>query len=210
MASPEQLPPPTASPEEIRRTAEEVLSRPEFAQPPETIFERIARVIQEAIADALNALFSGGRSGVVAWTIVAVVAIVVTIVAVRVIRSVRGNPVADDDDVRIVASTRRPATDWDREAAEHAAAGRWRDALRCRYRALVARLAALGAVDEIPGRTAGEYRLDLRRSRPDAAEPFGEATEMFERVWYGHRDTDASEEERFRELAAAVERESAR
>ena len=76
--------------------------------------------------------------------------------------------------------------------------------MRCRYRALVARLAAGGAVDEIPGRTAGEYRLELRRTRPDAAPAFTEATDLFERAWYGHADVTGGDDERFRSLADDV------
>ena len=53
----------------------------------------------------------------------------------------------------------RTAAQWRAEAAAHDAAGRWREALRCRYRALVAELAGRGLVEEIPGRTSGEYRI---------------------------------------------------
>jgi hypothetical protein len=76
--------------------------------------------------------------------------------------------------------------------------------VRCRYRALVAELAARGLVDEVPGRTAGEYRGEVRRNLPDAAGDFAGATELFELAWYGRGDTDAQQASRLRELSGRV------
>lgn len=209
MASPEELPPPTASPQEIRDAADEIVSRPEFLPEPQTLWERAVGWLSDRLEDVLNALFSGGRSGVVAWLALAVVLAVIGFLVFKIVSSMRTNPTAVPA-AAIAIERRRPAVDWEREAQEHAAAGRWRDAVRCRYRALVARLAATGAVDEVPGRTAGEYRLDVRRSRPDAAPSFTAATELFERAWYGRAEVDTADDERLRELAADVVEQSAR
>jgi hypothetical protein len=104
----------------------------------------------------------------------------------------------------VVVDDRRPATAWAAEAARLEAEGRWRDALRCRYRALVAGLAGAGVVEEIPGRTAGEYRLLVRQSRPAVDEPFGGATDQFERAWYGEADTGPDDTAAIRALADRV------
>lgn len=203
MASPDDLPPPEAPAEEIRRAADEIVSRPEFLPEPQTIWERIVGWFQDRLSDLLSALFSGGRTALVAWVALAVVVAAVAFLIFKIVTTMRANP-ASTPTFDVTTERRRPAVDWEREAQEHAAAGRWRDALRCRYRALVARLAAAGAVDEVPGRTAGEYRLEVRRTRPDAAPSFTEATDIFERAWYGHADVDTTDDEHFRALAGRV------
>jgi hypothetical protein len=76
--------------------------------------------------------------------------------------------------------------------------------LRCRYRALVADLATRGVLEEKPGRTAGEYRAELRGTVPAASQSFAGATALFERAWYGGRPAGADDAERFRELEASV------
>ena len=45
-------------------------------------------------------------------------------------------------------------------------ARRFRDAIRCRYRALVGDLARRGMIDEIPGRTSGEERVQMAAAAP--------------------------------------------
>jgi hypothetical protein len=98
----------------------------------------------------------------------------------------------------------RPPTDWQAEALAHESAGEWREALRCRYRAMVAALAARGLIDEVPGRTSGEYRAVVTRSVPGAAPDFSGATELFERAWYGGKPTGPEDSARFRELSERV------
>lgn len=204
MASPEDLPPPAAGAGEIRDAADEIVSRPEFLPEPQTVWERAVGWLGDRFADLLGALFSGGRSAIVAWAALAAVVVVIAILLHRVVTSTRRSAV-DGDDVAVVTERRRPAVDWEREAQEHAAAGRWREALRCRYRALVARLAASGAVAEIPGRTAGEYRMEIRRTLPDAAPSFTAATDLFERAWYGRAEVGTDDDALFRRLADQVE-----
>jgi hypothetical protein len=76
--------------------------------------------------------------------------------------------------------------------------------LRCRYRALVADLATRGLVDEIPGRTTGEYRRELASSLPSALDEFSGATDLFERAWYGEVPMGPDEHARFRSHADRV------
>ena len=102
------------------------------------------------------------------------------------------------------APPRRSAREWRAEAEVHERAGEWKAALRARYRSLVADLAARGLLDEIPGRTAGEYRVEVAEAVPRVASEFAGATELFERAWYGNRPTGADEAARFRELEQRV------
>jgi hypothetical protein len=101
----------------------------------------------------------------------------------------RGRERTDDTDVEelrpvVVDHTREPS-EWRREAAEHRAAGRYRDAVRCRYRALVGDLARRGLIDEIPGRTSGEERVQMANVAPAHAPSFASAAELFDDAWYG-------------------------
>ena len=70
-------------------------------------------------------------------------------------------------------------------------AGELREALRCRYRETVALLADAGYVDEIPGRTTGEYLAAASEALPAATDAFGRLTLAFEKAWYGRRAVDA-------------------
>ncbi|HJU00766.1 MAG TPA: DUF4129 domain-containing protein, partial [Actinomycetes bacterium] len=73
-----------------------------------------------------------------------------------------------------------------------------------RYRALVADLAARGLVEEVPGRTAGEYRREIGRAAPAASADFAGATELFEVAWYGRADTGPQQAAHLRDLSAQV------
>ena len=85
---------------------------------------------------------------------------------------------------------RRTPAEWRAEADEHRRAGRHRDALRCRYRALVGDLARRNVIDEIPGRTTGEERDQLARVAPASRGSFDAAADLFDGAWYGHVDVD--------------------
>lgn len=98
----------------------------------------------------------------------------------------------------------REPTNWRSEAEQHRLAGRYRDALRCRYRALVGDLARRGLIDEIPGRTTGEERAQLRRVTPAASPPFNSAADLFDGAWYGRSDVDAADDDRFQALERDV------
>ena len=89
-------------------------------------------------------------------------------------------------------------------ARRHEAAGEWKEGLRCRFRGLVERLIARGAIPDVPGRTAGEFRIDLRETLPDAAADFAGAADLFERAWYGDLPTGPDEAARFEGLAERV------
>ena len=200
---PEDLPPPVTPADEVRRAAKEILARREFQEPPKTLYERVVEALSDALNELIETLFEGGRSAVVAWIALAVVIAVIGFLLWRVVGTMGSNARGTDEPV-VTHQHRRPAVDWEREADEHAAAGRWREAVRCRYRAVVARLAASHVVDEIPGRTAGEYRAEVAAARPDVAAAFGEATVVFERAWYGFRATGPEEHDRVVAAGTAV------
>lgn len=147
----------------------------------------------------------GGLLQLLMWLALAAAIVFVIVVIVRAVLARRPRdetPDADDDgdlevlgDV-IVDRSREPFS-WRDEADRHAAEGRVRDALRCRYRALVGDLARRGLLDEIPGRTTGEERGQLELSAPSVADHFAEAADLFDGAWYGDLPVDASDLQRF-------------
>lgn len=194
------LPAPREGPAEARRRAAEILARPELAPEPRSLVQRALDRAGELLSTVLGGV--GGGSPVLAWAVVAVVAGGLALVVWRAVRALQrdGRTLGEV----AVDGRRRPAADWRAEAAAHEAAGRWRDALRCSWRAMVADLAARGLVEEVPGRTTGEYRAHLRRSLPLGAEPFGRATRLFEDAWYAAVEVGPAEAAQVRALADQV------
>ncbi len=187
-------------PAALRDAAHRILGRPEFRQPPESPIDRARHWLGEQLAKALDAVLAGHLGVLGAIVLLAIVALLVWL-TVRAARAVRRDVARTGV---VVGGTRRPPADWLAEAAACEAAGDYRGALRARYRALVAELAGRGLVDEIPGRTSGEYRVEVAASLPSAAAEFAGATDLFERAVYGHADAGPAEAGRIRELADLV------
>jgi hypothetical protein len=188
-------------PDLIRRTARDILSQSEFRSPARPLLARFLDALNRFLGRVLSAAVQAGGNLAGALILLGLL-VVLVLVGMRYLRRLPPDPsrsVAVDHPVR-----RRPA-DWEAEARAHEAAGRWADALRCRYGGLVAELAGRGLVTEdSPGRTSGEYRIQLDTAAPDVALEFDAATELFERAWYGGRKTGPDDSARFAELAGAV------
>jgi hypothetical protein len=205
---PEDLPAPTDDPARVKDLTQQILRGRQFQAPKRSLLQAAWHWLATEVGRLLGQLFGGGGLGS-DWGAVVVVAVVVTVVVALVVTTVarlgpggagRRSPVVA---LRGHGPSRSPA-DWRAEAAAHEAAGRWRQALRCRYRALVAELVGRGLVAEIPGRTSGEYRRDVDAVAPAAGPAFGAATDLFEQVWYGDQPTGPDDQERFDELARQV------
>ncbi|MGH9188462.1 MAG: DUF4129 domain-containing protein [Acidimicrobiales bacterium] len=192
---------PERDPQAVRVAVKEVLARPEFGPVRLTPVQRLQRWVAERIQSLLNSLAGGTRGTALTGLVVVAGLVALAAVALRFARGVTRDP---SHSIRGPVMPRRTGADWRAEAAELERAGRWSAALRCRYRALVADLADGGVVEEVAGRTAGEYRSDVGSALPQAAADFAGATELFERAWYGNRPTGSDESERFRGLAERV------
>lgn len=186
--------------EAVRRLADEILARAEFRRPPPSVFERVQAWLADRIGQLVESLVGGGANAISWLLFLALVAAVVWFV-LRFARTVQADPARPRD---VAVERSRTPGEWRAEAVEHEAAGEWKPALRCRYRALVGDLAARGIVPDVAGRTAGEYRTDVGRALPPVAPDFAGATELFERAWYGDRVTGPQENEQFRALEARV------
>lgn len=198
---PAQLPVPVHDRGEVERVTREVLSRREFYEPKPSWFTSLRERVIDELARLISRILDGANGSPLGWLAIAIVVAAIVLLGVRF-----GRTVSRDREQPLVVTTtrRRSPTDWRAEAAVHEAAGEWRQALRCHYRALVAELATRGLVEEIPGRTAGEYRAEVTRNVPRAAADFGGATELFELAWYGNRPTGPEETRRLEGLAGHV------
>jgi hypothetical protein len=192
---------PTRDPQQVREAVREVLARPEFRPPERSLVERAYDWVLEMIGRLLGAIAGSGAGGIVGLVLLA---LVLAGVGVLVARFSRGLTPSAEVAAAVPVGRRRSAADWRADAEAQERAGAWREAVRSRYRALVADLAARGLVEEVPGRTAGEYRREVGRAVPAAAADFAGATELFEVAWYGRSDTGAREAAHLRDLSDRV------
>ena len=196
-----ELRPPQRDAATARDAARRVLDRPEYRRPAPTLLQRARSWARRQLERLLGAVLGGGRGEMLFWAVAAGGLVVTVFLVVRFGRGMSADPARR---MSVPAPRRRTAAEWRAEAEAHESAGRWRAGLRCRYRALLADLAERGVVDEVPGRTAGEYRREVEERAPAVAEPFGRATELFEQAWYGNRPTGADEAAAFDDLATRV------
>lgn len=200
-AGPGELPVPERDPARVRAAVEEVLSRPEFRALEPTPIQRLQQWVAERLQELLSGLV-GGRPGTALIGVIVVAGLVgLAGMGLRFARGVERDP---SQRARTRTAPRRTARDWTAEAEGHERAGRWAAAVRCRYRALVASLADAGIVEEIPGRTAGEYRREVGAAVPEVSGDFDGASEVFERAWYGRVPSGPEDAARVRELSGQV------
>jgi hypothetical protein len=192
---------PVRDPGQVREVVREVLSRPEFRPPERSLIERVYEWVLEMIGRLLAALGGSGAGGIVGLVLLALVLVGVGILVARFSRGLTPSP---EVAAGVPAGRRRSAAEWRAEAEAHEREGAWPEAVRSRYRALVADLASRGLVEEVPGRTAGEYRREVGRALPAAATDFAGATELFEVAWYGRSGTGARDAAHLRDLSDRV------
>lgn len=193
-----ELPQPTRRPHDVTRTVHDVLARPEYRYPGPSWLERIQHDVFDWLARVLSGVVG---AGIGAWIALLVI---VGLVALIVLRIAGGVSRDTGHGVAVSGVRLRPAADWLAEAEAHERAGEWRQAVRARYRGLVADLAQRGLLNEVPGRTAGEYRAELVDALPAASPSFAGATELFEGAWYGRRSTGEADAAHLRDLADRV------
>lgn len=203
------LPVPGADPAHVRDLTQQILRRGEFRPPRRTLLQAVWHWLTTELGRLLGKIFGGGGQSSFGWApsvAVALVAGVVVVLVVLAVRRMAGAPARQHRSAVVIRGDRpiRSPAEWLAEAAAHEAEGRWREALRCRYRALVAQLAGRGVVEEIPGRTSGEYRRDVAMTLPQGAAAFDGATDLFEQAWYGDRPTGRADQDTFDQLAAEV------
>lgn len=207
VSSGDPLGPVDQDPDEVRDDACDIVAGGRACEPP------------PATTDPSSGGETGAGFGQVLF-IGAIIALVVTLVVLLARRwtprrTAEGGGDEDDADAdeplaaRLVDHANDPSS-WRRRADDHRAAGRIRDAVRCRYRALVGDLARRGLLDEIPGRTSGEERAQLGELAPALRPAFDGAADLFDDAWFGDVPVSTSDDDRFQELERRVLDETAR
>ena len=196
------LPTPDRTAAQAQDAAQEVLSRPEFHRAGPSIIERIEGWVSDGLNRVLEVFSGVAGGGVIATVILIAAAVLVVMMLLRFGRGVQRDPGLPAALVR--TGRGRTADEWRAEAAGFEAQGQWRAALRCRYRALVAEVAGRGVLDDLPGKTTGEERVEVARAMPAVGEQFREATALFDEAWYGDAPTGPTEAARLRDLSATV------
>ncbi|HEX6256427.1 MAG TPA: DUF4129 domain-containing protein [Euzebyales bacterium] len=184
----------------IRDATEQVLAGPAYGPARPGLLSRVLTVVIDAVAGGLDRVLSAGGGGV-ALAVVAGAVVVIVVIAWLLTRRVRRDRQRRPRPGRIAGRT---GDDWRREAEVHVAQEAWARALRCLYRALLADLVSVGAIDEVAGRTARGYLRDVTASAPDAEGPMSIVTEAFESAWYDGGAVTASDVARVRTAADQV------
>lgn len=195
-----ELPPTRHDPEAVGELADEVLARPEFGRS-ENVLRQLQDWVVEQITDALSALGSADGASLVGWVVMALVVVGAIVLIARFGRGIRRDPGAGPG---VVGPGRRTGREWREEAARLMAAGDHRGAMRAHHRALLAELGLRALVEEVPGRTAREYRADIVAAVPAATAPADEATVLFEQGVYGPGRPGADDVDRFALLAHEI------
>lgn len=145
------------------------------------------------------------------WIVIAIVVLIVMIVGVlaaEVIRRSRAAPADATQESAPIGSRRdedplsRGATEWERYAAQLAAAGRFREAIRAWYHAVLVTAYSAHILHYRKGRTNWEYVAAVGPSvawRPE----FVQLTRRFEQEWYG---SDRSSQEALDECSTRAQR----
>jgi hypothetical protein len=130
-----------------------------------------------------------------AIAVVAVAALLLAVLAYRTLK--RGGAAAEEiASDRVLSSAKdedplsREVGEWERHARDLAASGRWREAVRAWYHAVLVCLFQRGLLHYQKGRTNWEY---ASRLAPETAwrRTFLDLTRLFDREWYGRPSSDA-------------------
>lgn len=197
-------------PDELRRQAAEILDRPEFGEPAESVMDRIFSWIGDRVNDLISGLAAGDVGSII--VLILVVGIVVALmlfVRHRLGATIEADAAGIDREVR--RTELRPSPEqWAQRAAQARERGDWDEAVRCEHRRVAAVLDHRGLVRERDHRTAGELLGDVD-DRPRVSEPFRDLTRSFQDIWYGGQRSDERLAQAVREVGdeVAVEAEAA-
>ncbi|MBE7190020.1 DUF4129 domain-containing protein [Jatrophihabitans endophyticus] len=181
-----------------RRAARHELARSEYRHPGPGWPTRAAHWA----GHQLDRLFSGGTGSDALLLVVVVLVVIAVLLAVRAGAPARRAAFAGGD----AADPLAPVTSRDhrRIAADLAARGEHREALREWLRAAVQTIEERGVLPPRPGRTGAMTAREAGPLLPAAAGSLAAATAVFDEVWFGDRTATAADAELARSAADAV------
>jgi hypothetical protein len=172
--------------DEARQAAERELSKGIYHQddpgPVTRAFDALVDWIGRLLDRILDAAPGGSFGPLVLLAVVLVVAAVVLWRTGPIRRAARARS------PQLELSGDLGAGEHRRRAEEHAAAGRFAEAVRERMRAIVRELETRDVLDPRPGRTADEVAREGGAVVPTIAEDLRVAAGVFDEVWYGGRE----------------------
>jgi hypothetical protein len=173
--------------DEARRAAADELAKPGYAHARPSLARRALDWFGHEVRDLWDKSFGsasgGGGDGWIALLVVlGLLVAVVVVIRLRygpVRRQVAAERSLFDEDAALDAAGYR------RAAEEHAAGGRWAEAVRARLRAVIAALEERAVLEPRPGRTADVAAREAGRVLPGQAEALAAAARVFDDIWYG-------------------------
>jgi hypothetical protein len=191
---------------EVRRVARDVFSASKYERPL-SWWDRFLRWLAEHLhlsPRGASGPVSGAASLVLYLFLIAVAAAVVALIVLVLRRWTPRTRPERSRDVEVEVEEVRSVAEWRDDAERAEAAGRWKDAIRARFRELVGELVERGVLDPEPGRTTGEFRAEIGERLPVAGEAFDDAALVFELAWYADLPCDGSDLSRLRAASATV------
>ena len=161
------------------------------------IWEKLQKLIDWLLQFLPRQRRVDGKVGDIRWSVIVMVALIViavVILAVAMLRRGRSGTAEVAESSEPAGSKRdenplsRGATEWERYAAQLAAEGRHREAIRAWYHAVLVTCYSAGILYFRKGRTNWEYVAMLAPSLPWRAEMIA-LTRRFEVEWYGHAES---------------------
>lgn len=170
-----------------QRAAQSELDKAEYHADDPGYLERAVHWIGRTLGHLLNS-GTGSHALLIALVVLAALAIVFAVRAGVPRRGAAPEGAAGDDPLAPVA-----ARDHRRIAAQYAADGRHREALREWLRAAVATIEERGVLAPRPGRTGAATAREAGPLLPSAATALAAATRAFDEVWFGGRAATGSD-----------------
>ncbi|MFE5585192.1 DUF4129 domain-containing protein [Kitasatospora sp. NPDC056531] len=187
-----------------RDAAREELLNAEYHKNDPSVLKRVTDWFWDHINHALGSISGDGTDGTTGLVLFLIVA---ALIAAAVWWRL-GAPKRAARTVLGVYGTEGPrsAAQYRADAAGHAAAGRWTEAVREQMRALVRALEERTLLDTRPGRTADEAAAEAGRALPEHAAALTAAARTFDDIAYGDRTADQAAYQLLLDLDRTLER----
>jgi hypothetical protein len=169
-----------------RRAAAGELADPKYRDARPSVLQEAARWLGEQLEELLSSLSSVVPGGIFGLLLILVL-LILLVVVVR-LRTGEIARASRDGGAVFGGGKRLGAGDYRRSAAEAAAGGRYDDAVRDRFRAVVRALEERALLDVRSGRTADEAAAEAGVLLPAVADALRQGARLFDDVHYGGRE----------------------
>lgn len=187
-------------PDEARETADEILSRSEYRERPQSLLSRVIEWVLDRLGELLELVVGGERGRFIGYVVV-VLAIAAALYFVwRILPKRWGRAEQVDTTVTTETTERIGRKEWLARAAAADAEGRWDRSVHARYHALTTGLADGDELSADESVTSGAHRRDFAARNGEGTARtarFSDATGRFEDVWFGDHPADAGDSSDF-------------